>query len=93
VIVLKPAIPRIKLISFTTNPNLVIETALLQCQESEENIEIKRKNVSFTKRIEYVFKKGHFGVLEHANATFQITGVSRAFSHQLVANIFKLCKI
>ena len=77
-------VPRVKLISHTPDPNNIIETALLQCQESEENIETKRKNVGFEKRIEHIFKFKHFGVLEHAVATFQITGVSRAFSHQLV---------
>jgi thymidylate synthase (FAD) len=84
VIILKATVPRVHLISHTENPNKVIETAILQCQESFENIEDKRKNVPFSKRAEYIFKRGHFGVLEHAVATFQITGVSRAFSHQLV---------
>jgi thymidylate synthase (FAD) len=81
---LKVTVPKVCLIASTPDPEKVIETALLQCQESSDNIETKRKNVPFSKRIEYVFKKGHFGVLEHAVATFQITGVSRAFSHQLV---------
>ena len=84
VIVLRATVPRIHLISHTANPNAIIETALLQCQESFENIEDKRKNISFKKRVKYIFKFKHFGVLEHAYATFQITGVSRAFSHQLV---------
>lgn len=83
-IILKATIPSVHLISCTENPNKVIETALLQCQESFENIETKRKNVSFKKRVEHIYKFKHFGVLEHAIATFQITGVSRAFSHQLV---------
>jgi thymidylate synthase (FAD) len=84
VIVLRATVPNVHLISFTDSPNTVIETALLQCQESSENIETKRKNVNFEKRVEHIFKFKHFGVLEHPVATFQITGVSRAFSHQLV---------
>lgn len=81
---LKVTVPKVLLIAYTPDPEKVIETALLQCQESSDNIEKKRKNLKFTKRIESIFKFGHLGVLEHATATFQITGVSRAFSHQLV---------
>lgn len=31
-----------------------------------------------------ILKQGHFSVLEHASATFWITGVSRALTHELV---------
>lgn len=82
--VLKATTPKVYLVSHTIDPDRIIETAFLQCQESFENIDIKRENVTFSERIGVIFKKGHFGVLEHAIATFQVTGVSRAFSHQLV---------
>jgi thymidylate synthase (FAD) len=81
---MKVTVPKVDLIAYTPDPNKVIETALLQCQESYDNIEKKRKNLKFSKRIENIFKFGHLGVLEHASATFQITGISRVFSHQLV---------
>ncbi|RLF93075.1 hypothetical protein DRN45_06135 [Thermococci archaeon] len=31
-----------------------------------------------------LIKRGHYSVLEQAYATFRISGVSRAFTHQLV---------
>lgn len=36
------------------------------------------------KFIRQIAESGHTSILEHASATFQITGVSRALSHQLV---------
>ena len=31
-----------------------------------------------------LFEQGHWSILEHASATFYITGVSRAFTHELI---------
>lgn len=31
-----------------------------------------------------LFEQGHWSILEHATATFYITGVSRAFTHELI---------
>jgi len=39
--------------------------------------------------IRMLIKRGHLSVLEHAHATFRISGVSRAFTHQLVRH--RLC--
>jgi len=36
-----------------------------------------------------LMKRGHFSVLEHAYATFRISGVSRVFTHQIVRH--RLC--
>jgi thymidylate synthase (FAD) len=36
-----------------------------------------------------LINKGHYSVLEHAYATFRISGISRAFTHQLVRH--RLC--
>lgn len=41
------------------------------------------------KFIKMLIKNEHFSVLEHAYATFRISGVSRAFTHQLVRH--RLC--
>lgn len=35
-------------------------------------------------RVKHCFEGGHMSVFEHASATFEITGISRACSHQLV---------
>lgn len=34
--------------------------------------------------MEHILEVGHFSILEHASATFYITGVSRSFTHELV---------
>jgi thymidylate synthase (FAD) len=39
--------------------------------------------------IRMLIKRGHLSVLEHAYATFRISGISRAFTHQLVRH--RLC--
>jgi len=39
---------------------------------------------SSEKFVQNLVQKGHFSVLEHASATFRISGVSRAFTHQMV---------
>lgn len=41
--------------------------------------------------IRLLIRKGHYSVLEHAYATFRISGVSRAFTHQIVRH--RLCSI
>lgn len=78
--------PKVEIISHTPCPEHVIETALLQCRESVENIEEKRAKKTVEERIRGIFETDppHLGILEHASATFRVTGVSRAFSHQLV---------
>jgi len=78
--------PKVEIIAWTPNPEYVIETALLQCRESVENLQKKRVKKEISERIKEIFMTNppHLGVLEHASATFRVTGVSRAFSHQLV---------
>lgn len=70
--------------------NLVIAAAAKQCYNKNFNYiefynnhinENKTKNQEFIKRIA---DSGHTSILEHASATFLITGVSRALTHQLV---------
>ena len=34
--------------------------------------------------LKHIIEVGHFSVLEHASATFYLTGVSRSFTHELV---------
>jgi thymidylate synthase (FAD) len=42
------------------------------------------KTVNTKAYVGNLIKQGHFSVLEHANATFRITGVSRSLTHELV---------
>jgi len=68
-------------------------------QDAEKLIEVAGRTsyLSFDKKgkdtekafIRMLIKNGHFSVLEHAYATFRISDVSRAFTHQLVRH--RLC--
>jgi len=75
----------VELLYITPHAEKLIETAgrtsYLSFQKGGRNTE--------KKFIRMLIKKGHYSVLEHAYATFRISGVSRAFTHQLVRH--RLC--
>ena len=53
------------------------------CYESwSRQNEKTREDKDYLRRT--LFEQGHFSILEHASATFYITGVSRALTHELV---------
>lgn len=66
---------KVKLISYTTNPVDAIEKAASTCYDSSP---------TGGKIMNHCYKSGHHSVLEFADFTFNITGVSRALTHQLV---------
>lgn len=66
---------KVELISHTPNPIAAIERAASTCYDSEPT----------TGRImRHCYKSGHHSVLEFADFSFKIEGVSRALTHQLV---------
>ena len=65
----------VQLISYTTNPVDAIETAASTCYDSSP---------TGGKIMNHCYKSGHHSVLEFADFTFKISGVSRALTHQLV---------
>lgn len=69
----------VKLLSVTNNPEDLIAKSARICYES--NNQKKSDNSSL---IKFLIKKGHFSPIEHASATFEISGISRSCSHQLV---------
>jgi len=76
---------RVRLLFITPEAERLIETAgrtsYLSFNKQGENTE--------KEFIRLLAEKGHESVFEHAYATFRITGVSRAFTHQLVRH--RLC--
>ena len=75
----------VELIAITPNAEVVIEKAGRTCYCSTPKAQpAGEKNL-----IHRIIKNGHHSVLEHASATFRITGVSRSFTHQLVRH--RLC--
>ena len=76
---------KVELVFITPNAQKSIENAGRTAYLSFE----KQKRGSENKFIKMIIKSGHFSVLEHAYATFRISGVSRTFTHQLVRH--RLC--
>jgi thymidylate synthase (FAD) len=70
----------VELVSVTPDAERLIETAARTCYDTTDRISSSDTRV-FIKKL---FDAGHLSVFEHASATFRISGVSRACSHQLV---------
>lgn len=66
---------RVELISYTSDPMTAIETAASTCYNSEP---------TSGRIMKHCYTSGHHSVLEFADFTFKICGVSRALTHQLV---------
>ena len=64
----------VKLLQATPFPKAVIAQAASVCYDS----------IPHDRIVDHCFESGHHSVLEHAVFTFEISGVSRALSHQLV---------
>jgi len=78
---------RVSMISCTEKPENKIEFAARNCYGS---IDKSGTNPAFLRSL---IKRGHFGILEHAHASFFVSGVSRACSHQFVRHrIFSYCQ-
>jgi thymidylate synthase (FAD) len=76
---------KVELLFITPDAEKLIESAGRTCYLSFEK-QGKDTEKAFIKML---IKRGHLSVLEHAYATFRISGVSRAFTHQLVRH--RLC--
>ena len=69
----------IELIAHTPNPELVIANCATTCYDSNpKDIEASRK------MIRSLAKAGHEAMIEHAHATFKLSGISRVLTHELV---------
>lgn len=69
----------IELIANTPDPELVIANCATTCYDSKpKDIEASRK------MIRALAKAGHEAMIEHAHATFRLSGVSRVLTHELV---------
>jgi len=77
---------KIKLISYTKNPEKVISAAVRQCYSSKSAAQLMQK-ITPQKRgelIRLVISSGHTSTIEHVSFTFTIEGVSRSMTHELV---------
>lgn len=84
---------QVKLIAYSlpqhlgTVPEDIVEYSARICHKSTDKM---WTNPNF---ITHLIKLGHWGILEHAHAGFEISEVSRALSHQLVRHrLFSYCQ-
>lgn len=77
---------KVKLISHTMNPELVVATAGKLCYSPSNIDDLMEKQTpeSIERFVNMITSIGHGSVLEHTSFTFAIEGVSRSLTHQLV---------
>lgn len=77
---------KVKLISYTDNPEKLIAQAAKICYSpvGVDEIEKSLDKVSTEKFIEMLMDIGHESPIEHVSFTFAVEGVSRTLTHQLV---------
>ena len=82
----KEAKLKVKLLSFTKDPEQNVVAAIRQCYAAVGATDLKKKTNEETKKrlIKQILESGHTSTIEHASFTFAIEGISRACSHQLV---------
>jgi thymidylate synthase (FAD) len=76
---------KVELLTITPDCEKVIELAGRTCYMSLD----RRGEESAPKFVRMLVTRGHHSVLEHATATFAVSGISRACTHQLVRH--RLC--
>lgn len=70
---------KIELLANTPNPETTIARAASTCYDS-----VPKELDKARKMISAIIKSGHESCIEHATATFEIDGVSRILTHELV---------
>ena len=75
----------VELLAVTPGAENLIERAGRTCYMSQDRI----SRGSTSKFLRMLISRGHLSVLEHAYATFRVSGISRAATHQLVRH--RLC--
>lgn len=77
---------KVKLQSYTPEPERLAACAARVCY-SDLGFDELKDNITLSqihKRIKGCMESGHLSILEHANFTFSIEGISRVTTHQLV---------
>lgn len=77
---------KVELLEHTPNPDLLAGIAARSCRSSKGASDIKETETGekLKKVLRKTVERGHGSVIEHANFTFSIEGISRSCSHQLV---------
>lgn len=77
---------KVELVEYTPEPDILAAAAARSCRSSKGASELREteNEEDLKKVLRKTIEKGHTSVIEHANFTFSIEGISRACSHQLV---------
>jgi thymidylate synthase (FAD) len=80
---------RVKLLSFTPNPDSVVYAAARCCYDDVDMTDESYSLESFhqkdiSKLVNHLYLSGHTSTFEHVSFTFAVNGISRVCSHQLV---------
>ncbi|MBQ3422422.1 MAG: FAD-dependent thymidylate synthase [Romboutsia sp.] len=77
---------KVKLISYTPNPDLVVASAAKLCYSAVGVDEIQKKlnNDEIDRFVNMLVSINHESPIEHVTFTFAVEGISRACSHQIV---------
>jgi len=77
---------KVKILSYTPNPEKVVSMAAKLCYSSVgvDGIEENLTEESIEKFLNMLINIGHESPLEHVSFTFAVEGISRACSHQIV---------
>ena len=75
---------KVEILQITPNAEKHIELSARHCYASEDKI-TENSHIGFLRGC---IKRGHLSILSHAHASFRITGMSRACSHQMVRSVF-----
>lgn len=76
----------VAILNYTNDGERLCAAAMRGCKSKKtaEQILLELKDEDIVRLIRSAIKSRHTSVLEHASITFQISGVSRALTHQLV---------
>lgn len=77
---------KVELIEYTPKPDLLAGVAAHSCRSSKDSSEIREteEEEKLKRILRKAVERGHTSVVEHASFTFNVAGISRACSHQLV---------
>ena len=77
---------KVELLAYTPEPDRVCAAAARGCYSKKDAVTLYRemKDEEIKKILRKCILSGHLDVIEHANFTFSVSGVSRSLTHQLV---------
>lgn len=75
---------KVRIINFTPEPEKLIYSTAKICFGKSDEFDYSPSKDEINEFIKRLYFRGHLSVFEHAVFTFEISGISRACSHQLV---------